>query len=168
MYKQIIYIIVVVLAAIGVGFCLYLFYPMPESSQTGQTMMIKVFFSNKEEDPEAFFCEKVYSAEREAAKKQEIQALVRVALEELLKGPSEIEKSEGFFTNINPGAEIQALVVENGKVSVDFNSALEEGVAGSCRVAAITSQIIETVKQFPEIEEAVISIDSRTDDILQP
>ncbi len=165
MYKQIIYIIVVVLAAIGVGFCLYLFYPTPESSQTGQTMMVKVFFSNKEEDPEAFFCERVYPAEREISKPKNF---IQAALEELLKGPNEVEKEEGFFTNINPGVKIQDLVSQDGKVRVDFDKTLEQGVGGSCRVAAIIAQIIETVKQFPEVKEVIISIENRTEDILQP
>jgi len=35
-------------------------------------------------------------------------------------------------------------------------------------VTAIRAQITETLKQFPTVENVVISIDGRTEDILQP
>jgi len=35
-------------------------------------------------------------------------------------------------------------------------------------VAAIRAQIRETLKQFPTVDEVIISIDGRTEDILQP
>jgi len=45
---------------------------------------------------------------------------------------------------------------------------LEFQVGGSCRVAAISAQIMETLKQFPTVKDVIISINSRTEDILQP
>jgi spore germination protein GerM len=45
---------------------------------------------------------------------------------------------------------------------------LEFQVGGSCRVAAIRAQITDTLKQFPPVDEVIISIDDRTEDILQP
>ena len=128
------------------------------------TITLKVFFNNDELDPE-FSCNKVFPVEREVSK---TQAVARASLEELLKGPTESEKDQGFFTNINPGVKIQSLNIENGVAKVDFDEQLEFQVGGSCRVAAISAQIRETLKQFPTVESVIISINGRTEDILQP
>lgn len=129
-----------------------------------ETMKVKVFFNNSRLDPE-FSCNKVFVVEREVAK---TEAVGYVALEELLKGPTVKEKSENFSTNINEGVKIQKLVIENGIAKVDFDEQLEFQVGGSCRVTAIRAQIAETLKQFPSVKYVLISINSRTEDILQP
>ncbi len=54
------------------------------------------------------------------------------------------------------------------EVSVDFDETLEKAVGGSCRVAAIRSQITKTLLQFPSFKKVIISINGRTEDILQP
>jgi spore germination protein GerM len=155
-------ILIIILLAIIIGALAYFFYPLPSEKET---VLVKVFFSNSDEDPKGLFCNKVYFAEREVAK---TEFSARTALEELLKGPTDMEKEGWFFTNINPGVSIQNLNIENGKAMVDFDKTLEQEVGGSCRVSAIRAQITETLKQFSEIEEVIISIDSRTEDILQP
>lgn len=135
-----------------------------EIASPGQTMKVQVFFNNDRMDPE-FSCNKVFPVEREILK---TQAVARAALEELLKGPSEKEESEGFFTSINSGVKIQKLTIENGVAKVEFDEQLEFQVGGSCRVAAIRAQITQTLKQFPTVQSVIISIDGRTEDILQP
>lgn len=129
-----------------------------------ETIKVKAYFNNNGLDPE-FSCNKVFPVEREVSK---TQAVARAALEELLKGANEKEKVEGFFTSINPGVKIQSLVIENGTAKVDFDEQLEFQVGGSCRVAAIRAQITQTLKQFPTVNSVIISIDGRTEDILQP
>ncbi len=130
----------------------------------GETMKIKVYYNNSEMDPE-FSCNKVFSVEREIPK---TEGIARSALEELFKGPTNQEKSQGFLTSINPGVKIQKLIIDNSVVTVDFDEQLEYQVGGSCRVAAIRAQITETLKQFPTVEKVIISINDRTEDILQP
>jgi spore germination protein GerM len=125
---------------------------------------VKVFFNNSNLDPE-FSCNKVFPVERQILK---TEAVARAALEELLKGPTESEKQEGFLTSINPGVKIQILSIENGIARVDFDKQLEFQVGGSCRVAAISAQIRQTLKQFSTVQEVIVSIDGRTEDILQP
>jgi len=115
-------------------------------------------------DPE-FSCNKVFPVEREVPK---TQAVAGAALEELLKGSTDAEKEQGFFTSINPDVKIQKLSIENGIAKVEFDEQLEFQVGGSCRVAAIRAQITETLKQFPTVKSVIISIDGRTEDILQP
>lgn len=132
--------------------------------QVAEKMKVKVFFNNNKLDPE-ISCDKVFPVEREVAK---TEAVARAALSELLKGATATEKEEGFFTNINSGVEIQKLTIENGIAKVDFNEQLEFQTAGSCRVIAIRAQITETLKQFPTVKDVIISVNGRTEDILQP
>jgi len=89
-------------------------------------------------------------------------------LEELLKGPNNKESENSFSTSINYGAKINKLIIENGVAKVDFDGQLQNGVGGSCRVSAIRSQITQTLKQFPGVKGVIISINGRTEDILQP
>jgi len=129
-----------------------------------QTTAIKVFFNNSKMDPE-FSCNKVFPVQRTIPK---TEAIARAAIEELLKGPTEQEKTDDYFTSINSGVEIQKLTIKDGIARIDFDEQLEFQVGGSCRVSAISSQITETLKQFSTVEQVIISINDRTEDILQP
>ena len=96
------------------------------------------------------------------------EAVARAALEELLKGPTDAEKSRGYFSSINPGVKIQSLVIDgSGIARADFSSELESP-GGSCRVTEIRSEINFTLKQFPVIKNVIISINGETETILQP
>ncbi|MDY0097022.1 MAG: GerMN domain-containing protein [Candidatus Dojkabacteria bacterium] len=124
----------------------------------------KVFFPNDEmSDMED--CTLVYPIVREVPY---TVAVGRAALEELFKGLAGTEPDNGYFTNIPEGVKVQSLSIEGGVARVDLSEELEEGVGGSCMVASITAQITETLKQFPTVDSVVISIDGRTEDILQP
>ena len=126
---------------------------------------VKVFFGNIKKNPQAFDCTLVYGVERNIKKTPDF---IKQTVEELLKGPLEEEKKEGYFSSINPNVKINSLVIKDGIAYIDFDPTLEQAVGGSCRVAAIRSQIVTTLKQFPEIKDVVISINGRTEDILQP
>ncbi|MEK7658656.1 MAG: GerMN domain-containing protein [Patescibacteria group bacterium] len=134
--------------------------------KTGETMTVKAYFNNSKLDPEAS-CNKVFSVERIIPK---TEATGSAVLMELFKGPTAKEKSEGFSTSINEGVILQLLTIgmESGTARADFNEQLEYQVGGSCRVSAIRTQITETLKQFPTIKSVIISINGRTEDILQP
>ena len=135
-----------------------------KQSSAEETTKFKIYFSNSKLDPE-FTCVKVFPVTREIPK---TQAVARAALDELLNGLTEKEKADKYLTNINEGVKIQRLEVKDGIAKVDFNDKLEFQVGGSCRVSAIRAQITETLKQFPTVKEVVISINGRTEDILQP
>lgn len=124
---------------------------------------VKVYFNNDKLDPE-FSCNKVFPVEREIEKPK---LLPELPWKNFL-GAYQRRKSRGFFTSINPEVKIQKLTIENGTAKVDFDEQLEFQVGGSCRVAAIRAQIRETLKQFPTVKEVLISINGRTEDILQP
>ena len=135
-----------------------------KQSSVEETTKFKIYFNNSKLDPE-FTCVKVFPVTREIPK---TQAVARAALDELLNGLTEKEKADKYLTNINEDVKIQRLEIKDGIAKVDFNDKLEFQVGGSCRVTAIRAQITETLKQFPTVKEVVISINGRTEDILQP
>src|SRR3989344_1083842 len=86
----------------------------------------------------------------------------RNTLEELLKGPKDPEK---YFSVIPTGVKIQSFRIENRIVHVDFSGELEKEIAGSMQVLAIREQVERTLKQFESVNEVIISINGRTEDI---
>ena len=137
---------------------------IPVRFRAAETIKVKVYFNNNKLDPE-FSCNKVFPVEREIVK---TEAVARASLEELLKGPTNEDRTLGYFTSINQGVKIQSLTIKDATALVDFDGQLEYQVGGSCRVAAIRLQITQTLKQFPTVKNVMISIDGRTEDILQP
>ncbi len=87
---------------------------------------------------------------------------------ELLKGPTSAEKKKGAQDVIPDNVTVKSVTLKGQTVYADFDENLDAGVAGSCRVGAIRSEITNTLKQFPGFNSVVVSINGRTDDILQP
>lgn len=140
------------------------FIGIPVKFSSAETATVKVFFSHQDDATE-MDCSVMHARERVIAK---TPAVVKAALEQLLAGPTLDEKQEGFFTSINAGVKLNSLKIEEGTIFADFDARLAESVGGSCRVIAIRSQLEETLRQFPSVKKVVISIDGRTEDILQP
>jgi hypothetical protein len=138
------------------------FQSIPESTEKSK---FKVFFARSGNPKEGEDCKSYSPVERE---KEFTIFPEKEALDELLKGPTEDEKEQGFYTNINEGVILQKISSKDGKVEADFSKNLETGVAGSCKVEFIRSQIVETLKQFPGIDEVIITINGRSEDVLQP
>ena len=139
--------------------------PVKIQKTSPENMLIRVYFNNNKMDPE-FSCNKVFAVERSIAK---IEAVGSAALWQLLMGPTEEEKEAGFFTSINPGVKLQGLeITKDGTAIADFDEQLQAGVGGSCKVSAIRAEITQTLKQFPTVKNVIISINGKTEDILQP
>jgi len=85
-----------------------------------------------------------------------------------LKGPTSAEKTKGATDTIPKETKLNSLRLSGTTAYADFNYALDAGVGGSCRVQAIRKEIENTLKQFPTIKDVVISVDGKTEDILQP
>jgi hypothetical protein len=122
------------------------------------------YFSNDNLDPE-ISCNKTFAVARLVPK---TQLLLKTAIEELLRGPTPSEKELGFGTLINPGVTINSVKISGDTATIDLSPKLDENMGGSCRVAAIRSQITKTAKQFANIKNAVISINGESELILQP
>lgn len=128
------------------------------------TTKVKIYLGNSLFNPNAADCKLVYPVERSIP---ETAGIARAALEELLRGPTESERDAGYYSSLNTGVQIQSLLIEKGVAKADFNTKIGEGVGGACLVEAIRSQITKTLKQFPTVNDVVISIDGHTE-FLQP
>jgi spore germination protein GerM len=136
----------------------------PSPNTTPQPATNQVYFSHPQRMGND--CSQVFPVRREVTATQNLE---RAILEELLRGPTSTEQEQGFTSNIPSGARILNLNINAaGIAQVNFDEGLERGVAGSCRVTAIRSEITQTLLQFPNVSSVVISINNRTEDILQP
>jgi hypothetical protein len=127
----------------------------------------KVFFSNSHKDPNMLDCGSVYPVERPIDLSGRFdEETVKRNLEALFAGPTDEEKKNGYFTSLNADVKINQVFIYESSLKVDFDQKLEEGAAGSCKVSAIRAQLENTMKQYDK--NVVISVDGRTDDILQP
>ncbi|GEM_PF-1819619 len=125
----------------------------------------EVYFSNSKLDPEAP-CLRVFPILKPIGS-NELSLLKTI--EALLKGPSEKEKEDGYFTNIPDNVGINKLEKTGISVKLDFNKNIETGVGGSCRVGAIRAQIVKTVLAFDtSIRSVIISVEGETESALQP
>ncbi|MDZ4673053.1 MAG: Gmad2 immunoglobulin-like domain-containing protein [Gemmatimonadota bacterium] len=130
------------------------------------TVSLQLYFGNSINDPNTQDCGKTFPVTRNLPK---TDTPARAALVALLSGPTEVERTAGYFSSINPGVTIRSLVIDKqGTARVDFDTTIGQGVGGSCRVSAIRSQIISTLKQFPTVKEVVIAVDGNVAQALQP
>jgi len=136
--------------------------PVNIVASSAETMTVTAYFAKDEITGST--CSVVFPVERIVPK---TEAVARASLEELLKGPTDEEKSQGYYSNINSGVKINSLTILNGTARVDFSEEMET-TGGSCRVTEIRSEINFTLKQFPTVDNVIISINGRTEDILQP
>lgn len=165
MLPRIILLVLFLILIVFSGVMIFIFRNERKNNQElSETISLKIYFNNRLLDPQVV-CTKVFPVERQISKNIET---TRAALEELLKGPNEKEKSEGYFTSINSGVSINNISIKNGIAYIDFDEQLEFQVGGSCRVSSIYAQIKNTIEQFQEIQKTIISINGRTEDILQP
>lgn len=126
---------------------------------------VKVYFGNGQLDPQNQ-CTLVFPVDRMVSGKV---AIYRAVIEELLKGPSPDDVAAGYRTAIPAGVTLKSVAADaEGVVTADFDARLSRGVSGSCSVEAIRAQIGVTLKQFPEVHDVVISVNGRTDGVLEP
>lgn len=124
----------------------------------GQTMQISVFFQNSKlaNDPNVFDCKKVFAVSRTIDR---VPGVARQALQELLLGPTESERGNGYATAISKeiGLHLNSVSSDDGALVISFNRSPFMG--GSCALQAVVSQITETAKQFPSVKTVKILVD---------
>lgn len=147
-------------------------------------VLVKVFDgSNSSNSANAFEWEKqvnVYFVDLEKAKTSSCEADMAVprtilnaetfgpgAIEALIKGPT-ADEEKLYYSAIKTDTLLQKFEIKDRVAYVDFNSSLNEGVAGSCNVIAIRSQIENTLVNLPDIDSVVISVNGQTEGILEP
>lgn len=113
------------------------------------------------------------------------QAIARAAIEELIKGPTQEERESGysaclptkemiktfkeaFYPDWGYQIKINSIKIEDRIAYIDFSEEINAYGGGSCWVEDIRSSIFNTLKQFPTIDDVIISVNGRTKYILQP
>ena len=92
--------------------------------------------------------------------------IAELAVTELLKG-----SQKKMRTEIPDDTTLGTVVIENGVAKVNFNTANEaRWSGGSCHVALIRSQIVQTLMQLDGLTDVVITVNGKTeaDGILAP
>jgi hypothetical protein len=140
-------------------------FGIPVHFSETEKITLQIFFGNTDLNPAASDCSKVFPVARLVSK---TQSTARAALEELLSGTTAAEKTQGYFTSLNPGVKINSLTIKNGTAQVDFDEQMDFQMGGSCRVSAIRAQITKTLEQFPTVKNVIISVNGNSEEALQP
>jgi hypothetical protein len=92
-------------------------------------------------------------------------AIARASMNELLKGPTELEKAKHLWTGINSGVKLNLLSFGGITAYVDFylppNSTFNVSNKGTCGVSMVKKQIENTLKQFPNVKNILITVNGR-------
>ena len=121
----------------------------------------KLYFNNTIKDPNLIDCSLVYEIERKSLNPITPDFVMR----ELIKGLTPEETKLGFVTAIPKKCELNFVTVENEKATVDFKPFQ---IAGSCATSAFTAQVKQTMLALSTIKEVVITIQGKSEEILQP
>jgi spore germination protein GerM len=73
--------------------------------------------------------------------------------------------SEGKFMSWGDRIEVKGVRIEDGTAYTDFSKELYSYGGGSCFTEAIETSIVNTLKQFPEVEKVVILVEGRKAEI---
>jgi hypothetical protein len=143
--------------------------------------------------------------ERKIKRTTSAENAARLALEELIKGPTKEERAKGYrmclpaggqiaryeefysammeeyrqtgeeisqfgkkfldpdgkFTSWGDRIKVKGVRIEDGTAYADFSKELYSYGGGSCFTEAIETSIVNTLKQFPEVEKVVILVEGR-------
>lgn len=139
-----------------------------QSPEPGKSISAKIFFANSNKDPDVLKPEVTYPVEipiKTGNKEETIRAIV----EELIKGPPDSYKREGYYTTLPPETAVNSIREEDDTIKVDFNDRINEG-GGSCTMDQRRSQIENTLMNVPQysVKKVIISVNGDTQNVLQP
>lgn len=117
----------------------------------GLSSKIKIYISSGKSD-----CGSVVPVERLV---NAARSPIRSSVEEVIKGPSDTEKSRGYFSPISNLSSIRSLDLRSSVLYLDFTKNILESLVNPCDIATARAEIFQTVKQFPDIKTVVISVD---------
>jgi spore germination protein GerM len=87
------------------------------------------------------------------------------ALEALLEGPTEAERSTGVQTQVPDGTQLLGLAVDKGIATVDLTSEYESG-GGTASMTMRLAQVVCTLDQFVTVKGVLFRLDGRPVDVL--
>jgi len=166
----IIYALVLVVLVLGI-FVLFQYYSLggivnePFEKNESELIAVEVFYANSIKNPEMLDCSLVFPVNRVVKNRGKIyEETLRI----LLDGPNLDEQTAGYKNMIPESTQLNFAKFNNGILVADFNDKLDYAVGGACWVSAIRSQIEQTMKQWPEVREVVVSVNGKSEYILQP
>lgn len=130
-------------------------------AQKQETMTIKVYFGDSNDNPNIEDCSKVKAVTRTIPK---TKAVARAALNELFKGPTKEEKEAGLFSWFSEDSKhiLKNITIKNGNAYINFDRWVQENLGGatsSCGGANFISEIETTLKQFPTVKQVFYAIE---------
>ncbi len=140
------------------------------TQKNGCLKEVNIALVNPGKDPEMLDCAKTFLVKRKIC--GDISSHDLLAVHELLKGPNIEEKRAGYLSSFPEDVNLPSMSwTRDGKKQFDFDKSLETGAHGSCRVLSMRSQFQQTLEAnniLPVGQEAIISVNGRTEDVLQP
>ncbi|GEM_PF-1905520 len=140
----------------------------PSPAPSSDRMEVKIFFANSEKDPQEEKPDITYPITL-TFKSEAPEEIARKMLEQLITGPAEPYKKQGYYTALDPATKINSVKIENETIHLDFNNKINEG-GGSCIMDQRRSQIEHTFLNMPgiKIRKVAISVNGNTENVLQP
>jgi hypothetical protein len=80
----------------------------------------------------------------------------QVAVQQLIKGPTDVDKAAGLTTAIPPSVQLHSLTVTDGTATADFSRDLEQR-----DTQPAVGQIVFTLTQFPDITHVKFLLDGQ-------
>lgn len=93
-----------------------------------------------------------------AGRTVEAPTLLRGAIEELLRGPTEEEQGWGLATSIPTGVSVRSVSVADGTGTIDLSGAFDDG-GGSAGMFLRLAQLVHTATQFPTVQRVALRLD---------
>ncbi len=93
---------------------------------------------------------------------------VVIAMDQLLRGPSEQDAANGLVTKIPSGTRSRNVDVEGHTAIVDLNSTLVEFEGGTAEAKAIVAQIVYTATSVRGIKEVMLKLQGSDQFIIGP
>jgi hypothetical protein len=134
---------------------------LSQTEKRPDSTSVKIFFGEKNTGEN---CATVYPITKYITKTPQIAT---AAVELLIQGPTDDEKSAGYFSSVPTNTFINSIAINNGVAKIDFSKEVESG-GGSCSMAMRVAQIKQTLLQFPTVKNVVLSINGQTEPIFQP
>jgi len=144
-------ILVVLFVIVIIGALYYLNLP---ETKTARNPGIKIYFIKGEK------LEQVSRAVSEETNPLEAAAA------ELMRGPNDMEKQSGIFSEIPSRAKIIKIGKEDGTAAVTFNEEIENYGGGSARVQGLVAQIVYTFTEIPGVKKVKILVGNKTEVVL--
>ncbi len=136
---------------------------VPVSFTKVDRIPVQLFFMNAKKDPQRLHCDVTYAVTHKIPPTDSPE---KSALLALLDGTLAVDKKNGYETAVPVSALLKDFQLDKGTATVDFSKELSDQVAGSCRTAAVRSQITQTLLQFPTVKKVVITVEGSSKGVL--